>query len=130
MNQGTPKATILVVDDEQDICDITRMFLERHGFKVVLAYDAKSAYAAFEKAKPQVVLLDILLGKDSGIDVLRKFKEIDPEIKVIMVTALDDATTIRECKALGADDYVSKPFTASYLNDLVLQKIALLSRRE
>ena len=70
------------------------------------------------------------MGADSGMDVLRKAKEIDKDIKVIMVTALDDEETIKQAKSLGADDYIAKPFTAAYLNDFILQKLARLNFRE
>jgi DNA-binding response OmpR family regulator len=74
-----------------------------------------------------LVLLDIRLGEESGLDVLRKIRETDKNIKVIMVTAMDDEGDIRRAKELGADDYVVKPITAGCLHDLVLQKISMLS---
>ena len=83
-----------------------------------------------KKESPKLALLDVRLGDESGMDALQKIKEIDKNIKVIMVTALGDEESIRQAKSLGADDYITKPFTAAYLNDLIVQKIANLSLKD
>jgi DNA-binding response OmpR family regulator len=74
--------------------------------------------------------LDIRLKDASGIDILKEAKQLNKNIKVIMVTALDDDETMKHAKAWGADDYVAKPFTASYLNDVLIQKLTTLAFRE
>jgi len=120
------KTRILVVDDEEEICQLTLSFLVRKNYNVFTATNGEVAIDLVKKEHPQIVLLDVRLGSESGIEVLEKIKEIDEEIRVIMVTALDDEESIRQAKALGADDYIAKPFTATYLNDFILQKIANL----
>lgn len=124
------KTRILVVDDEQEICNITQHFLEKKDYEVSTAMTVSGAVNLVKQVKPHIVLLDIRLGADSGLEVLRQAKEIDKNVKIIMVTALDDEESITKAKALGADDYITKPFTARYLNDFILQKIANLRLRQ
>lgn len=118
------KTRILVVDDEEEICQLTSRFLAKRDYQIFTATTLKEAIELVKKERPHLILLDVRLGSESGMDILRKAKEIDTNTKVIMVTALDDDETIRQAKALGADDYISKPFTAAYLNDFILQKIS------
>jgi len=120
------RAKILIVDDEEEICNITRSFLAKRDYTIFTATTGDDAINVVKKEQPHLMLLDVRLGSDSGLDILGKVKAIDKNIKVIMVTALDDEATIREAKTLGADDYIAKPFTAAYLNDFILQKIARL----
>jgi DNA-binding response OmpR family regulator len=121
------KTRVLVVDDEEEICQTTKSFLTKRNYDVSIARNSQETISALEKSRPHLVFLDIRLGNESGLDLLRKIKEADKKVKVIMVTALNDDASIRQAKALGADDYISKPFTADYLDDLILQKIAGLS---
>lgn len=117
---------ILVVDDEKEICELTKKFLERKEYAVFTAQNTKEALEVMQESRPQLVLLDIRLGEESGLDVLKKARELDKNIKVIMVSALEDQESISEARSLGADDYVTKPFTAQYLNDFILAKISNL----
>lgn len=121
---------ILVVDDEKEICEVTKRFLERKGYVVFTAQNKQEAFEVLEKSRPQLMLLDIRLGQESGLEVLRQAKELDKDIKVIMVSALQDEENITKARSLGADDYVTKPFTAQYLNDFILQKISKLVWRQ
>lgn len=124
------KTKILVVDDEKEICDLTRGFLAKRNYSIFTAMTSEEAISLIRQEHPHIVLLDVRLEGESGMDVLSKAKEIDKNIKVIMVTALDDEENIRQAKSLGADDYIAKPFTANYLNDLILQKISNLSLKQ
>ena len=121
------QATILVVDDEQEICELTRSFLTKHNYRVFTANSQDEALNIVNKERPQIILLDMRLGPDSGIDVLRKIRQIDMAIKVIMVTGMDDEKSIIEAKAEGADDYIIKPFTAGFLRDIIAEKAAKLA---
>lgn len=118
---------ILVVDDEEEICELTRAFLRKKNYCTLGATSRDEALEVIKKEHPHLVLLDLRLGEDSGLDVLSDIKLIDKDVKVIMVTALNDEETIRQAKSLGADDYITKPFTAAYLNDLILEKISRLN---
>ncbi|MFA5410959.1 MAG: response regulator [Candidatus Omnitrophota bacterium] len=119
------KAKILVVDDEKEICEVTRSFLSKKNYLCSVAVCEAEAMAILNKEHPDLVLLDIRLKETSGLDVLRKIKEIDPKIKVVMVTGLADEESVRQAKAQGADDFVSKPFTADCLQELVAQKLSV-----
>jgi DNA-binding response OmpR family regulator len=121
---------ILVVDDEEEICEVTKSFLQKKGYIVYTAQTKQQALRVLRESRPQLMLLDIRLVQESGLDVLRQAKELDKEIKVIMVSALEDEENIRQARSLGADDYVTKPFTAQYLNDFILQKISSLVWRQ
>jgi len=115
---------ILVIDDEEEICSLTKSFLTKRNYQVFTANNAAEAINALKTEHPQLVLLDVRLGSVSGMDVLKTIKEIDSNVKVIMVTALNDDENIKEAMSLGANDYITKPFTAAYLNDLLAQKLA------
>jgi two-component system response regulator (stage 0 sporulation protein F) len=121
---------ILVVDDEQEICDLTRNFLRKKNYCTLGATSKKEAIEIVKNDKPQIVLLDIRLGSESGLETLRQIKEINKDIKVIMVTALNDEDSVAEAKSLGADDYIAKPFTANFLEDIILKKVTSLKLGE
>ena len=118
------QAKILVVDDEKDVCEVTRNFLEKRNYEAFVATTQEEAIAVIRNKHPHIVLLDVRLGSDSGIEVLRKAREFDQDTKFIMVTALDDEESVIQAKSLGADEYITKPFTAGFLNDLIARKIA------
>jgi DNA-binding response OmpR family regulator len=119
-------ARILVVDDEGQVCESVKSFLGKRGYAVSAAQTAGEALELISKERPHLVLLDVRLGDISGMDVLRKIKQCDKNIKVIMITALSDDESISRAKYLGADGYVVKPFTTDYLNGLILQEISYL----
>jgi DNA-binding response OmpR family regulator len=106
---------LLVVDDEQDICDFVKNFLGKRGFNVLSANDGEEAVAAAEKEKPDIILMDIRMPKLDGMGALKKIKEIDPSREVIMVTCVDDLEKMEEAKRLGAYDYITKPLVLDEL---------------
>lgn len=124
------KAKILVVDDEVDICNATKNFLTRKGYDVFTALTKDEAMEIIKEKRPTIILLDIRLKEASGIDILKETKSIDKNVKVIMVTALDDDENMKQAKAWGADDYIAKPFTTSYLNEVLMQKLTTLAFRD
>ncbi len=117
---------ILVVDDEQEICDLTRSFLRKKNYCTLGATSRKEAIEIIKKDQPQIVLLDIRLGSESGLETLKQIKEINKDVKVIMVTALNDEDSVAQARALGADDYISKPFTANFLENTILKRVERL----
>ena len=106
---------VLVVDDDRNICELIRLYLEKEGFSVVLAYDGQSAVELFKEATPSVVLLDIMLPKKDGNQVLREIRECSSK-PVIMVTAKGDVFDKVLGLELGADDFVVKPFDMKELS--------------
>lgn len=100
---------ILVVEDDRNISDLIRMYMEKEGFEVRSAYDGGKAIEEFEKQAPDLVLLDIMLPVMDGWAVCRKIRETS-KVPIIMLTAKsEDADKLMgfEC---GADDYLTKPF--------------------
>jgi two-component system response regulator (stage 0 sporulation protein F) len=118
------EAKILIVDDENEICEITRDFLIRKNYTCFIATSEEEALELTKREQPDLVLLDVRLGSVSGMDILSKIKQLDKNTKVIMVTGLGDRETIQQAQSLGADDLITKPFTANFLSELLAEKLA------
>jgi len=119
---------ILVVDDEPEIHTVLGKFLSKEGYTVDSAYDAEGAYRAIADAKPDLVILDIMMPRISGIEVCNRLKS-DPatkDILVLIVSAKDAQSDRIEGLTHGADDYVSKPF---HLRSLVRKIEHMLAKR-
>ncbi|HEX9779603.1 MAG TPA: response regulator [bacterium] len=102
---------MLIVDDEQDICDLLEHFFRSRGFTVRSAFSGEEALDLLQAdGCPEVILLDINLPGLSGIEVLRRAKEASPDARIVMVSALDRDDLKREAHRYGAVDYVTKPF--------------------
>ncbi|MBN2452748.1 MAG: response regulator [Candidatus Omnitrophica bacterium] len=110
---------ILVVDDENDICDFVRNFFQERGYGVSVARSGEEAIELAKKDKPDLVLLDIKMKGIDGIATLKHLKEIDRKQKVIMVTALEDQDKMNEASRLGACDYITKPLVLDHLESAV-----------
>lgn len=113
---------ILVVDDETEMCNLLREFLERKNYEVLTATDADTVLKAVTSKRPHIVLLDIRMPQKDGVTLLKEIKGIDREIGVIMVTAVRDETLARETMTLGADGYITKPIDLDYLETNILVK--------
>lgn len=100
---------ILVVDDDKNICELLRLYMENDGYTVSLAYDGESALKMFDEFKPDIVLLDIMLPKMDGWQVCREIRKTS-ETPIIMVTAKGETFDKVLGLELGADDYIVKPF--------------------
>ena len=100
---------ILVVDDEKKIVDILKAYLERDGYRVIAAYDGRSALELARNNSPDLIILDLMLPEVSGWDVCRELRK-ETDVPIIMLTARDDTTDKIIGLELGADDYVTKPF--------------------
>lgn len=103
------KEKILVVDDEKNICDLLRMYLEKEGYTVVIAYNGMDAVNMFREENPDLVLLDVMLPQLDGWQVCREIRKTS-EKPIIMLTAKDEVFDKVLGLELGADDYVTKPF--------------------
>lgn len=103
------KEKILVVDDEKNICDLLRMYLEKEGYSVVMAHNGVDAVNTFASENPDLVLLDIMLPQLDGWQVCREIRKTS-EKPIIMLTAKDEVFDKVLGLELGADDYVTKPF--------------------
>ena len=106
---------LLIVDGEQDVCDFAKAFFAERNFQVFTALNADEALAVARNEKPEIVLLDVKLKGMDGVAILKHLKDINRELKVIMVTALEDQDTIYEAYRLGACDYITKPLVLDHL---------------
>ncbi len=116
--------TILVVEDDQNISELLRLYLEKEGYSVQIAADGRQGVELFRKAKPELVLLDLMLPVLDGWGVLRAIRQ-ESKTPVIMLTAKGE--TIDKVSGLkqGADDYITKPFEMKE----VLARIEAVLRR-
>lgn len=106
---------ILVVDDDKNICELLRLYLEKEGFHVTLAYDGAAALKEFERLHPDMVLLDVMMPGMDGFEVCRRIREKNSSIGIIMLTAKSQEMDKVNGLMIGADDYVTKPFSPSEL---------------
>jgi DNA-binding response OmpR family regulator len=116
---------VLVVDDDLTVSDVVRRYLERAGFEVTLAADGPQALAAFERRRPALVVLDLMLPGIDGLELCRRMRARDRDLPVVMLTALGEEAERVVGLELGADDYVTKPFSP---RELVLRVQSVLRR--
>ncbi len=102
---------ILVVDDDQNICEVLRLYLVKEGYEVTVANDGAAALEIYEKEKPDMVLLDVMMPRMDGWETCRRIRQ-QGSTPVIMLTAKGDTFDKVLGLELGADDYVVKPFDA------------------
>ena len=111
---------ILVVDDNPSICQLVSDFFgELKGHTVYTAENAEQALKVVRGEAPELALLDIMMPEVHGVDLLRQIKQVRPEVKVIMISAVDDEEIAQEAMREGAADYVTKPLDLNYLDALV-----------
>lgn len=115
---------ILVADDDKNICELIRLYLEKENFSAVLAYDGEEALARFASENPDLVLLDIMMPKLDGWQVCREIRR-KSDCPIIMITAKGETFDKVLGLELGADDYVVKPFDAK---EIVARIKAVLRR--
>jgi len=117
-------AKVLVVDDDKNICEVIKLYLESSGYSIKIANDGKEAQEVFLNFKPDLVILDVMLPYVDGIDVLKWIRK-DSETPVIMVTAKGETFDKVLGLELGADDYIVKPFEPK---ELIARVKAVLRR--
>ena len=120
---------ILIVDDEEDICMILSYSLQKAGYKTLIAHSAEEALENYELSiknhEIDLILLDIMMGEISGLEMAEKLKSKNHIPPIIFLTALSDEDTVLQGFKLGADDYISKPFRIAE----VLARVAAVLRR-
>src|SRR5688500_5456666 len=122
---STAETTVLLVEDEDSFIEALTVGLSREGFRVQVARDGSEALALFDAVDPDLVLLDVMLPKVSGIDVCRELRQRS-QVPIIMVTAKSAEIDTVVGLEVGADDYVTKPYR---LRELVARIRAVLRRR-
>ena len=121
---GNP-INVLVVDDEAVLAEMVSMALRYEGWNISTAGDGSAAIAAARTQRPDVVVLDVMLPDMSGLDVLHKLREENPQLPVLLLTAKDAVEDRIAGLTAGGDDYVTKPFS---IEEVVLRLRALLRR--
>jgi two-component system, OmpR family, response regulator RegX3 len=126
VSAGEPLTRILVVEDEESLADTVRYNLEREGYAVAVAADGRRALERFRDESPSLVILDLMLPEIPGLDVCRQIRQIS-NVPIIMMTAKDSEADKVSGLEIGADDYVTKPFS---VRELVSRVRAHLRREE
>jgi len=124
MNATTTSHTVLVVEDEESFVDALLVGLKKEGFRVEVARDGLEALDMFDRIQPDIILLDVMLPKVSGIDVCRQLRKRS-QVPIIMVTAKAAEIDTVVGLEVGADDYITKPYR---LRELVARMRAVLRR--
>ncbi len=117
---------ILLVDDEEKIVEVVKSYLENSGYKVYDAFDGKTALSLFDRVNPSLVILDLMLPDISGEEICRTIRK-KSRVPIIMLTAKVEEEHILNGLGIGADDYVTKPFSP---RQLVARAAAQLRRTE
>ena len=115
-------AKLLIVDDETDVREFAASFFRKRKVEVTTASSGEEAINLMDKHKPHLVLMDIKMDGIDGIETLKRIKDKDKEVKVIMVTGRkpDDAEAFNKCREYGAMDYIHKPLDLHELEKVVL----------
>ncbi|MEV6633735.1 response regulator transcription factor [Actinoplanes sp. NPDC051470] len=116
---------VLVVDDDRTVSDVVRRYLEQAGYDVTLAGDGADGLAAIATRRPDLVVLDLMMPGIDGIEVCRRVRRQHPDLPVVMLTALGEEADRVLGLEVGADDYVTKPFSP---RELVLRIRSVLRR--
>jgi DNA-binding response OmpR family regulator len=118
---------VLVVDDEPDARELLSEFLTAKGYAVLTASNGEDALRKLKEERPHLILLDIRMPKMDGLETLRRVREIDHEVGVIMVTAVNEEETGRQALKMGAFDYITKPMDFQYLERSLWYKITTMT---
>ncbi len=116
-NFSSTKSTIMIVDDDHELVTIVRVILEQKGFNVRYAYNGPQLFAGLDEHKPDLIILDIMMPEMDGLEVLTRLKA-NPDtssIPVIFLTAKVQYEDVLGGYKLGADHYITKPFTRNHL---------------
>lgn len=124
MPMSSPE-TILIVDDDEKICELLTEFLQQNGYKAFFVQDGKGMFSTLSEQPIDLVLLDVMLLGENGITLCKKLRQYS-SIPIIMVTAVDDDIEQVVALEVGADNYITKPFNSRIL----LAHIKSLLRRE
>ena len=116
---------ILVVDDDRELVEAVRAVLERQGFKVIQAHDGHQGKQAIYNARPDLVILDMMMPRMGGYPVLEHFKDKGDAPPIIMVTANEGSRHKVYAEYLGVVDYIRKPFAMERLLETVNKALGL-----
>jgi two-component system OmpR family response regulator len=121
MPRMNPKVSILIVDDDKDICDYMETFLSRDGFAVKTLTSPQTVEDEVRTGKYHLIVLDLMMPKIDGIELLRKIRKVDTDIAVIIFTGYPSLETAVQSMKLDAVDYIKKPFDAEEFRAVIDQ---------
>jgi two-component system, OmpR family, alkaline phosphatase synthesis response regulator PhoP len=121
------KETILIVDDEANIVELVRVYLQQEGYLVITAADGVTAVKKIKNDNPSLVILDVMLPEQNGLEVCKQLRSEGIQVPVIMLTARDEDIDKILGLELGADDYMTKPFNP---RELIARIKAILRRAD
>lgn len=105
----TPLPTLLLVDDDPTFCGVLKQALEKRGFEVYPANDVESGVALAERVDPEYAVIDLRIGHDSGLVLVRRLHELDANTRIVVLTGFASIATAVEAIKLGAIHYLTKP---------------------
>ena len=114
---------LLIVDDETDVREFARNFFRKRGIEVFTAASGPDALELIGREQPDLVLLDVRMAGMTGVDVLRELRQRGQQVKVIMVSGVEDVQIVEETKGLGAIGFIHKPLVLEELEKVVLQEL-------
>jgi len=120
------KTTVLVVDDEQIICDLFKTVLSHAGYEVFTASTGRDGLVQFQRRRPQLTLLDLRMPEMNGIEVLKDIRKLDPQANVMILTAWASDALERQARQLGVTDFLSKRMTL----DVVMSSLERMQQRQ
>ena len=123
METGCKKPVVLIVDDEPDICEMLAKILSGEGYVVNITDSGKMAVKKVMDECADIVLLDIVMPGQNGIETLRQIKAVQPDLPVVMITAFGTLTTVQEALKFGAFDYITKPFDIECVKEVIKQRL-------
>lgn len=116
-------AKLLIVDDEVDIREFAQNFFKKRQIEVFTSGSGADALEIIDTKTPDLVLLDVRMEEMTGIEVLRKVRERNNNVKVVMVTGVEDEETVAEANSLGVLGYIHKPLILEELEKVVLKEL-------
>jgi len=114
---------LLIVDDEIDIREFAKNFFRKRNIDVLTAAGGPEAFEIIENEKPDLVLLDVRMEEMTGVELLRKVREAGHQVKVAMVTGVEEEETVKEAESLGIIGYIHKPLILEELEKIVLKEL-------
>jgi len=120
-------ARVLVVDDDPATVELLQDFLVAKGYEVLTAADGAEALRTVKEEQPHLILLDVMLPKMDGLEVLRQVQQFDQKVGVIMVTGVNEEAIGQQAMALGAFDYIVKPLDLPYLEQSLWYKLTMMT---
>ena len=126
MNSGDQKIRIVLAEDEPALGQIIKESLETRGFEVTLCKNGEEAYQEFQRTKPQLMVLDVMMPKKDGFTLAKEIRLEDRSIPIIFLTAKSQTQDVVEGFSIGGNDYLKKPFS---MEELIVRMNALLDRQ-